>query len=189
VPCTTLKAIRGSAGSCQEQNMVNAKMCDCAGKLKFELDNQDLTQGTLSATQKLIHRHFSLELPDTLFHSQQSVLKLLEATDAELKGAMSNLVDLSLWQTCEGVTRGKEKEILAELHKTSGSLQTLAGARDKAHAAMQTAQVQYLVPPFHRGTWSVPGCMHACCRFDAIAMVAPRSNFVVPYTALHHIVS
>lgn len=119
-------------------------MCDCAGKLTFKLGNQDLTQGTLSATQKLIYRHFSVELPDTLFHSQQSVLKLLESTDAEFKGAMSTLVDLSLWQSCESMMRGKEKETLAELHATNGSLRTLKDARAKAHAAMPAAQVWYL---------------------------------------------
>jgi hypothetical protein len=114
-----------------------------AGKLTFELNGTDLTQGTASATQRLIHDKFSTELPDTLFHSQQSVLKLLEASDADFKNALASLVDLTTWQACESAAKDDEKSALATMHDAGGSLRALEAAHKKAKAALAAAQVQY----------------------------------------------
>lgn len=111
-----------------------------AGKLTFELDGVDETQGTMTATQQHMTRLFSPELPSTLFHSQQSVLKLLEATDSEFKEALGSLVDMSLWRGCEEAAREREKAALARANACAGSRRTLAAAAaasEKTHTALQ----------------------------------------------------
>jgi hypothetical protein len=113
-----------------------------AGTLTFELGGANVSQGTLGATQKLIHEKFSSELPSTLFHSQQSVLKLLEASDAEFKGHLSTLVDAATWQACESAAKERETEALAALYDAAGSLRTLQAASKKAKAAAEGAQVR-----------------------------------------------
>lgn len=113
-----------------------------AGGLKFSLDGKDETQGTIAATQARINQLFSAELPDTLFHSQQSVLKLLEATDTEFKSTMATLVDLSVWQSCEEESKAEEKAALALLHDSTGSLRALEKAQTSAKASASAAQVR-----------------------------------------------
>ena len=119
----------------------DAALCG-AGKLTFELGGADETQGTMTATQQHMNRHFSLELPSTLFHSQQSVLKLLEATDSEFTDALSTLVDVSLWQACEHAARAREKAAVARANTCAGSRRTLAAAAAASARANTALQVR-----------------------------------------------
>ena len=77
-----------------------ARLEGVAGTLVFEVDGEDKTAATLKATQAEIDDLLSPHLPRVLFHSQASVMGLLEAADAKFKEALAPIVDLSLWQAC-----------------------------------------------------------------------------------------
>jgi hypothetical protein len=114
-----------------------------AGKLTFQLDGKEETQGTMTETQTLIHRLFSVELTASIFHTQQSVLKLLEASDKEFKEAMSTLVDLTLWEACEGEAKEKEKAERELMHSSIGGEKTLKTALASSQKEVNALQVRY----------------------------------------------
>lgn len=62
------------------------------------MGGRDETGASATVTQASIDRRLSPHLPRVLFHSQATVMGLLEAADAKFKQALAPLVDLSLWQ-------------------------------------------------------------------------------------------
>jgi hypothetical protein len=105
------------------------------------LDGRNETLATATATQKLINSHFSAELSATVFHTQQSVLKLLEASDNEFKEALSTLVDFSLWQKGEGAAKESERTARDLMHGSIGSEQTIQSALASSQWAASALKV------------------------------------------------
>jgi hypothetical protein len=93
-------------------------------------------------TQKLIRSRFSAELPATVFHTQQSVLKLLEASDSEFKEGLSALVDSLLWQKGEGAAKEKEKAARDLMNNSEGSEKTLQRALASSQRAANALMVR-----------------------------------------------
>eukprot|EP00892_Ulva_mutabilis_P005450 jgi/Ulvmu1/3277/UM151_0025.1 len=104
------------------------------GTLVFEVDGEDCTGATLKATQAEIDALLSPHLPTVVFHSQATVMGLLEAPDAKFKEALAPLVDLSLWQACEDHVKALAKGSKSDCDRTETSLRHCRGAATAAAA-------------------------------------------------------